>query len=228
MRPEFSELDYTDLVQNYGYDVRWSKFMACPNFNPEMPEHHMPDCALCDHAGRIFYDIQTTRMVASSFALKPEFAMQGRYEHGTVYFTTLPGDQVSYRDRIELLTSRMRYSDRILLREGQLTYELRFPVLALDAARTNLGAVVNLSTLHVEKNGTVTFASLPPGADFVSVAYDHHPVYTVVDVMHVIRDSRTTKLNQDVPTAFNRQVVAQLEFTREFNNVNLPPRQDVG
>ncbi len=218
-RAEFAQGEFGQLIANYGYDVRWSKFMVCPNVLPDAPEHHYPDCGVCDNTGRVFYEPKLTRMFASSFALKPQYQAEGRYDHGTVYFTTLPGFDVSYRDRIEMLTARIRYSERIILSPGQLRYRLRFAPLRIQALITEAGTPVPLSSVACDDNGLVLQA-LPAGANFLSVAYDHHPIYTVVDVMHIVRDSRTTQQSADTPTEFNRQVVAQLEFTRDTQDPN--------
>jgi hypothetical protein len=217
-RAEFSQAEFTQLIENYGMAVRWSKFLCCPNMDISEPSHHMVGCTYCDHAGRLFYDPQIIRMFASSYAHKPMYGQESRYDPGTVYFTTLPGCHISYRDKIEMLTTTIRTSERVVLGAG-LTYKLRFPATCVLAVIDNSNVAYSTQTVLVNADGSLTFASLPAG-QFVSVAYDHHPVYTVVDVLHVVRDSRTTVEGADTPTEFSRQVVAQMEFTRDVTDPN--------
>lgn len=212
-RSEFSIADFTKLVDDYGYDVKWSKFMVCPNYDPEQTDHHFSSCTFCDHAGRVLYDVKKTKMIASSFDVNPKYQPQSRYDMGTVYFTTYPTEQPSFRDRIELLVSRMRYSERVVL-NSNTTYAMRFPVLNVYAILSNRNAFVDLSTVTVNAQGSITFKHLPVG-EVVTVSYDHHPVYTVVDLPHGIRDSRVTDSGMDIPAEFNRQVAAQLEILSE-------------
>lgn len=210
VRAEFSQAAFASLVQQYGYDVRWSKFIRCPNIDPKQPDHHRIGCTLCDRVGRVYYDPLVTRMIASSFATATQWNPESQYDRGTVYFTTLPDARVSFRDKIEMLSAEVRYSEVVLL-TATSSYALRFNPTSIESVLTSNGTLVDPASISLNGDGTITFAT-PPGTPSVSIAYNHHPVYIVTDLMHVVRDSRTTVGGQDTPTAFNRQVAAQLQF----------------
>lgn len=211
--PSLDPAAFAEFVNMRGYDVTWSKAMPCPNRDPNQPEHERLNCSLCDRAGRIFYDTKVTRMLVSSLSAQPTYMQTGLYESGSAMISTLPGEHLSYQDKIVLHASRIRYSQVLPVAQGQVLFKLRYNALSIERVVANSGSV--LTGWECASDGTLRFSNFPK-AQFLSVSYMHQPVYIIVDLLHRVREARVLDGVNNAMAEFGTQGVGKIEFS-EFD-----------
>jgi hypothetical protein len=162
---------------------------------------------MCDNAGILYYSPTNIKAIVSGISVDMRYQAEGVYMPGSATFTVRSEYKLNFWDKLELTSSRLRFSE-IIPADGGTIRTLKYKVLSIDHIVSNNGTVYSDATAN--SDGTI---SLPTVAgDFLSVSYYYRPAYIVLDVNHQIRDARTTVRSVDTQTEFPTQAVARLDF----------------
>lgn len=213
---DFERDEFTRVLANKGDKVLWEKAAVCPNRGVVSPQDHKLGCDICGGGGFVFFGATTTEMLIVSATLKQIFMAQGRWDHGSVMITALPGTKLSYFDRITLVNRAVRYTE-VLRRQPNGLYDrpkydvqtieyaawvnrsrqlVSFPVSGTGAAIAPVVTGPQIGQVHWTSN------SVRPddNADY-TISYTFQPKYRVLDLPHQHRASTIT--TQVPPTAPN-------------------------
>jgi hypothetical protein len=208
-RVEFDHAEFELLLEEQGYFARWTKAMLCPNRDTTQEDHHVIDCSLCGVNGFVYFDPIEIKVLVTSYGTKQLFMPESRYEPGTAYFTARSAYKLSFWDKIELLNAKTRFGEVKKVNPRSVNYKLKYPALSIERVLSNTGRVLNPPI--IQPDGSVTFAEAP-GGDFFSISYFYHPTYIMIDLLHSVRNSRTTVGSADEETNFPTQAVGRLDF----------------
>lgn len=224
-RVPFDRDKFTMLIASHGYDVIWEKATLCPFIRGPGPKDHDITCVECNN-GWMYYAPTETRMHIQSLGLEQQYFAYGHFESGRAQITAYPEMRVSFWDRITLVNSRARMTDRVKRQRDGLRDRPKFDPIAIDdlrwatGAKTYATAVQDVDFTIDEATGEIVWVTdNRPGADtWYSIVYFFRPQYVVMDMAHHIRDQPIPLPNgtSDQSWEFPIQVVAQLDrFIRD-------------
>lgn len=128
----------------------------------------------------------------------------GQFVFGTVKVTTQWMNRMGYRDRLTHLDSLMCWSQHVEVKtdyqasipitHGMNPHGLRYPVVAVHMIRDLNRIYQENEHWSLNPDGTIRWLTrdLRRG-QLLSVTYDMHPVYIVIDHVFAVRDSPTQK-----------------------------------
>jgi hypothetical protein len=221
----FDRDKFTKMIKSRGYDVTWEKATFCPFLKGPNPKDHDVNCRACTN-GFLYYGLQTTRMLIMSLGLAQQYFAYGHFESGKAQITAYPEFKVSFWDRVTLVNSRARHTERVMRQRSTLRDKPKFKPLTVDhlcwaITDTTLGTAVQNTDFTVDTvTGEIVWVTNNrPGADvWYSLVYFFRPTYIVLDTSHHVRDQRIPLPNgtSDPQYEFPVQVVGQMDrFIRD-------------
>jgi hypothetical protein len=188
----FDKEAFDRLVDVHGRDLWWEKSMFCPCIDLESKA---PDfnCALCNGQGFLYFDRKCIKGIVTALSASKVFReghIMGDWVIGKSALTVIASDLVSFRDRITHDQSIITYVAKELFVDAQLAYPQRYPVVDVLAWRSE-SEVYKLGEDFTVVDGVPTFtatATLPKHDEPLSILYTYHPVWIVLDHIHVVRD----------------------------------------
>jgi hypothetical protein len=217
----FKREEFVKLIETHGYDVTWEKAAFCPYLKGPDPRAHDINCSAC-HAGFIYFESSTTRVVMSSLNISQQYFAYGRFDSGRAQITAFPEMKMSFWDRITLCNSRARFSELVKRQRTTLSDKFRYtPIcvsyVAWPDANGDLATAVENTDFTVQDDGILWTTTNRPGADtHYTVVYFYRPIYIVTDVPHQVRDLNVTSGRGVAQQEFPVQVIGQLDqFVRD-------------
>lgn len=223
-RVDFKPDKFDLAITTKGYRVWWSRAAPCPCRNNPQTEQPDPTCILCDGVGELMFlpelalesaqtdqhgnpiEISEDRLSVGIDALMtglsrdPQiFERFGAWIFGTVAVTTQPGNELGWRDRLEMRDASVNWMQLVkadgsgLIKTGPRLERLRYRALSVTMLRSTVTVFRQPGDYSINNLGQIVWASaaITPSADTIlSVHYKVRPVYRVIDHPHVIRDTK--------------------------------------
>lgn len=216
---------FTQLIKVHGYNVVWERATMCPFLKGPSPKDHDMACKQCKN-GFQYYKPTETRMHIQSLGLAQQYYAYGHFDSGKAQITAYPEMKVSFWDRITLVDSRSRHTDRVMRQRDTLRDRPKFDPLTVDDLRwatTDVDfktATQDVDfTIDAVTGEIVWLTTNRPNADqWYSVVYFFRPQYIILDTAHHIRDQQIALPNSscDQSWEFPVQVIGQMDrFIRE-------------
>lgn len=223
--PRLDHTEFEALGREQGYIISWEKAIYCPRRIDNSLDKHDFNCPVCESRfGIIYFDKKLVdpngddlRALVTGIPQQQQYRVEGFFDAGSAYVSLPPGYTPSYGDRITLLKSRMRVSQVIKRGLGPVD---RLKYAAIPGAEGGVVYCVDgqkndhTSAVRIDKNGNLEWlaSSGPSSGSYYSVMYYRRPVYLIVDLPHVIRDSLERQGGNDVTQDLGTQALARLDF----------------
>ena len=235
-RADFDPLLFDTAIQQHGKRILWRKAMICPCI-VEATGQARTDCRNCDSSGFLYVDPIAIQALIMSFdkqtRLYEKFAL---WQTGEASLTMQANYRMGYRDSIELIDDVACFNE--IIKKGNRRGRLQDLPANTDACRYRMAAIAKVISvdgdkvisaehgLHYELNehGHIRWTAagnklIALGA-YVSIHYDHHPVYLVNSHPHMMRsDIKGTKEPREVAQPLPLQVGIQLDFLAESQSL---------
>lgn len=188
---------FEQSIQENGTTVWYEKAHRCPCYTKQVGGH-LKTCKNCGGSGFFFVNKKETRMLVSSVGYRKDFPGWTDATIGTVNLTPSRRDQLAYMDRITIAGQLATFTQLLTLNRRDanrwfafLTYS---PIEILDAwlfvspgeKLTRLADVVQVvdNVLFVQQSHLQAALDADPDVNpTLSVRYQHHPSFNVIEVM---------------------------------------------
>jgi len=176
--------EFEKLIKAHGHCVTWEKATICPCSTPDGRDNLI--CAKCSGQGWYYFGATPTTVLLTSLSAMKAFSevgVAGDWVLGKVSVTAAAGINLGFRDRITSLDSQITFSELVIVGRD----DLRYDVLSVEMVATEAADLVEGTDYNVV-NGKIIFVT--PAADtVVSVRYQAHPSWIILDALHEIRDT---------------------------------------
>jgi hypothetical protein len=214
-RADFRPELFDDLIEKKGYQLVHYKGMLCPCLNPATGQPD-PNCNFCER-GWQYYGKEDIAGVITGVTHEKQYAEAGGFMLGAMQLTVKADVRLGYHDRIIHTDSIIPFSELITRSDtdkDRLKYLPAEFERIVDAAGKEYQQGVNFTV----DDRVITWMgdSIPaPGAP-ISLAYMTHPVWLVLNYLHLIRDTRIKfRKPFDEPKRLPIQVLCKLEWLME-------------
>ncbi|MBT8428501.1 MAG: hypothetical protein KJN79_01175 [Gammaproteobacteria bacterium] len=253
-RVDFKPDAFDISITTKGYRCWWSRAAPCPCLNNPQTRQPDPTCPLCDGYGEMRFlpedglesysedahgnpiEISDDRLSVGILVLmtglsrdRQIFERFGEWVMGTAMCSTQPGNDLAWRDRLELRDSIMYWAENVeadgstLIKVGRKIDRIRYRAVGVNMLRTvdTLYRQPNDFTVNAEGQIVWSSATVAPAAGtLLSVHYKVHPVFRIIDWPHAVRDTAVAAKTQakSRKAQFQRlptQCTAKLDFLTE-------------
>ena len=184
-RPDMNIPEFEKQIDKYGHCVTWEKATLCPCVRPDGRDKLK--CGQCSGQGWLYFDPKKETMLLTSLSAMKAFSdvgIAGDWVLGKVSVTSKSGTNLAYRDRITSTDSQITFSEIVFVGRDDLRYDvLEIEKIATTAADLIEGTDYNLVAGKVVFTGTVVADTA------VTIRYQCHPRWIILDALHEIRDS---------------------------------------
>lgn len=159
------------------------------------------------------------------------YERMGAFVFGTVKLTGYSSNRLSYRDRLMAVDSIMCWSQLVTVKQdaqglitvnqGRDFYGLRYPIINVHMIRSTDKIFQEGTDYWVNDSGELEWQTTELTAEQqLSITYDIHPVYIVLDHVYAFRDTMVAKKNKAVTRADQHtkmpiHAMARLDFLYE-------------
>lgn len=209
-----NDIPFANQIEWHGMRLGWSRMTLCPcqSFN-KVTEQIDPNCSMCNGSGYTpfqtpGYFIDPTkagpltesqqRLVTRNKAMvirgltmgmseQPNmFAVLGKWALGSVMVTVRPENKLGYYDRLIYLDDVIPFSE--LLEMGSTdTLKLKYPAETINGLISETKAYNNSDVVLQDGNVKWLPGRAPPKGTRLSINYLYHPVFIVLEFVHLIR-----------------------------------------
>lgn len=215
-RVDFKPSKFDVVIETKGYLLAWTRATVCPcapvATQTEQPD---PNCSLCGGGGWTYFggnvtqdfdveewdlDVIQTKIITDSGAAvirgilsgirskQEPYDKLGNWVEGAMSATVRHQNKLAYYDKLVCLDSEIAYSE-ILTADGATTTDARYLITGINYLRSLATVYVADTDYQINTLGQVEWLSgNEPDADTrLSIHYQCHPTFLVVDHPHVIR-----------------------------------------
>jgi len=214
-RSDFNVVEFYRVIKKLGYFVTWSKSAICPCITKD--DSGTPDfnCPLCKGKGRYWFDPQLIQGIMTNFNEDVRYQQLGEIQAGASYFTTLPENKLGFWDKLANEDSKIRHSEIVERGDHGVKDKLRFSPIEINNLRTVKEEFAEgLNFKFDEVNKSIEWLSDEPmrGTRY-TVDYLCHPVWLVIDLINVLRDTLVKSKKPGVTfTELPVRALVKLEF----------------
>jgi hypothetical protein len=191
---QFENEAFAALIQQKGYDVVIESAVRCPCRTKE--NDHLSTCQNCLGTGWVFLNPVQDRAVLSSINSSTQFKDWSQENMGTVNVSLQSRTFLSFMDKVKVLDAQTVHSQLLYPQNFNGTYFAYtiydilsvIEVFRFVSATSMLQRLVEGTDFTIDRN-KIIFSSVPASDFTVSVRYYHNPVYGVIDIPHIIRNS---------------------------------------
>jgi hypothetical protein len=219
-RVDFIPSDFEDIIQQKGYNLNWSKSVACPCIDPAT-SHAVPDCINCDGRGRYFYESENIKGIITRQNKELQIGETiGTLEPGDAFLTVSHDKFLSIYDHITNMDSTTVFTETIIHSDKSGDW-LRYPSIGnVLAAFTQTDARGPVVVLKQNEDFTLSDSQIiwisvkkPNDQQGVSFRYMYNPVWQVTKTVNYVRDTQLVFGNPtDTPVKMPIRVQIQLEY----------------
>ena len=189
--------DFDTAVWQKGYDVYVDKAIKCP-CAVESNNGALSSCKNCGGSGYVFINRYKTKLLLQSMNIDTKYKEWSQEKLGTVRITARTEDELSFMDRITMLTGLMSNTEIIhpFTKNNQKKGRLMQPPVEIEEVfcfvdgsqglrKLNYGTDVSVSGTDFSiENNIITFSKefLTWQHFSVTIRYKHYPTYHVIDL----------------------------------------------
>lgn len=216
-RVDFRKGTFDDMIDKKGLDLKVFHAMRCPCGNPDtgQPDPNCPNCV----RGWQYYGEESIKGVCTSLAAEKQFVEAGGLLLGSMNLTVKAEVNLGYHDRIIHEDSVINFSELILHDENYETDSLRYAPIEVIRCVGRDGSLYQKDT-DFTLNGTslawIDSQLKPETNEYFSIAYQTHPIWLVLQHIHIVRDT-FIKFKNPVPqhNKLPIQTLCRLEWLHE-------------
>jgi hypothetical protein len=254
-RVDFRPTQYDLAIKTKGYRAWWSRAAPCPCANNAQTRQPDPRCTICDGYGELLFlpevglesyetDAHGNPIEISDDGLSvcidvlmsgltkdsQIFERFGAWTFGMSKCSTQAGNELGWRDRLELRDAYMHWAQGIdadggtVIRVGRSLEHLRYRALSVNLLRSRTTVYRQPGDFTVNSDGQIVWASAavaPAEGTVLAVHYKIRPVYRIIDWPHAIRDTKVAFKSAAAGTEHRRmptQCTAKLDFLLESDD----------
>ena len=227
-RADFRVEEFIRTIKQKGYFFTWRKAMICPRRSPESAQPRF-GCNLCNDSGYLYVDpIEVQGIMTGLSRDKLSFSNFGAFIEGVAQITVEPEFRPSFLDSYQMKNSVMVHNEWIEkgsrrgFRQGlpdrvdAARYQIVNVIRAITYSGSNLIELREREHFNVE-DGMIRWTSVGAGianGSVISLSYEYHPVWLVVNHPHSIRDTLVRgKTQNHKVTALPVLAAVQLDYT---------------
>lgn len=253
-RVDFRPDNFDLAITTKGYRCWWSRSAPCPCANNAQTRQPDPSCDLCDGHGEMLFlpdpnlerytedqhgnpiEISDDRLSVGIDVLmtgltrsKEIFERFGTWIMGQVMCSTQAGNELAWRDRLELRDATLNWAELVeadggaVIKVGRKLDRLRYRAVSVNLLRSTTTAYEQPRDYSVNADGQVVWSSTavaPAKGTVLTVHYKVHPVYRIIDWPHTVRDTLVALKSQAKTKAAQHrrlptQCTAKLDFLTE-------------
>lgn len=196
------------LIHTQGYDAYIDRALRCPCVSKTTGQA-LSTCKNCLGRGWFFVDRRETRLISQTMKNQKRYENWSELNSGIAIITTRGSDKLGFMDRIILLEIEAYYSEtlRPLVYKSELiAYPIYEPItidsMFLFVADDQPLLPITSDFYTIDKNKIIFNQDIRSQVDFddfntlnpdisISVRYNYHPVYHVIDVNRELMKVRT-------------------------------------
>ncbi len=215
-RVDFKPKKFFNAVENKGYLLAWTRAAVCPcapvATQTEQPD---PNCTICKGTGWTYFggnvtqdfdveawnlDVIQKKIIADNDAMvirgivtgirskQEPYDKLGNWVEGAMNVTTRPENKLAYYDQLICLDSEISYSE-ILIADGTTVTDARYLITGINYLRSEAAVFVADTDYQINTLGQIEWLSgnEPDEDTRLSIHYQCHPTFLVVEHPHVIR-----------------------------------------
>lgn len=189
-KAHWNKKDFDSAIYAQGYEVWKELALHCPCRNPTNGSA-LSDCENCGGTGWIFVNKTLTRAVIQAINRQSKFTQKWtEMDAGTISVSLRNEDKVAFMDRITIMDQVSTFSQSLALKKGpnkQLNSRLFYNPTKITHAYLFNGSDKKLYQLGAndylfKDNYFFLNLELPNEPQSVSLRYEHHPQYHVIDI----------------------------------------------